>query len=124
MRMMLIDVKSESPNWSIVDIEPELAVYYDLLKCDIIDMPLYTVNGVWFAVICDDDGAIIDDPILAGANPYNQPLFGNLLICGIRESEDGLVECSLTDDGQAILEARMCAHIQENGVFPFLDLRP
>lgn len=123
MEMQYIDVLGSIPGFSIVDTEPKLEEYYKLLHCDLIDMPIYEVDGHKFIVICDDEGALKDNKIMSGINPHNQPLFGNLLICGMTHGEDGIEERGLNDGEKAVLRQRFGMTEHDGKRLPCIDLR-
>lgn len=96
MKMLLIDVK----NFAVRMVDAgTLKEYYRLLDCDTIDIVQRKIAGKTYEIICDDEGLLVDAPILSAAwkTTKRPALFGNLLIAG--EAIDGELT-SLTDEDE------------------------
>lgn len=66
----------------------ELRGYYDLLRCDLVDIVRRTIGGRTFDIICDDEGALKDDPRISAIDDYGRAmLVGALLV--VRVDEEG-----------------------------------
>lgn len=86
----LIDVHNETHG--PCTIEKSLTGYHAVIGCRIIEMPEYRIgvrNGRRFTIICDEEGAIKEDPkISAIDNLGNVMLVGNLFIVCVNEEGD------------------------------------
>lgn len=62
-------------------IEKSLDGYYDLLKCDTIDIVSRSIGGQYYDIVCDDEGLLNDSPIVSAIGIDGTPmLVGNLFI--------------------------------------------
>lgn len=87
------------------DITPELDTYYELLHCTTIDIVTRKVKGKYYDIICDDEGLLVDDPLISAIDDRGRGMLcGALLIVGMADDEG--YETSLTDED--------IAHIQRN----------
>ena len=81
----------------IVDIKDDLKTYYELLKCDTIDIVTRTIEGKNFSVVCDDEGLLVEKPIVSAIDKNKKCQFvGNLIFCGMPTDEGEMT--SLTED--------------------------
>ena len=76
-KLILFDTETAKLSWveccSLDD-------YYKHLKCDCIDIPTRKVGTVVFDVICDDNGLLIENPVVSAVDKNLRPmLVGNLL---------------------------------------------
>ena len=87
MKMLLLAVK----NRDVKMIEANgLDDYYRLIGCRTIDIVSRTIGDVKVEIVCDDEGAIIDNPKVSAIDIDGTPmLFGNLLVASGRVTEDG-----------------------------------
>lgn len=77
------------------EIRKDLESYYGMLDCRCIDIARRTISGKPFEIICDDEGALVDNPLPSAISPYGSVmLYGNLFVVRFDGKED--VE-SLTD---------------------------
>lgn len=75
--------------------------YYAALNCDCIDIVTRKIDGVYYDIICDDEGLLKANPIVSALSPTRQPmLVGNLFI----------VKFDGNDDVRSLTDAE-CAHI-------------
>jgi len=80
---------------SAVEIDDDLQSYYKLLEIDIIDIVTMSIGRKNYAIVCDDEGLLKDNPIVSGVGSGLDPrLVGNLFIC----NSDGGDLTSLTPD--------------------------
>jgi len=105
LRMMLLDTKTQE--LKVVMVEDELEKFYELLDCSCIDIVERKIGGVYYDIICDDEGLLTEHPIISAVdvssgNPEPM-LFGNLLIC----HNDG-------EGNQSELEPDDCFDIRDN----------
>ncbi len=80
MKSLLLDV--ENCEVTVIEIEnsPELEFFYEHLTCDVIDITERRINGEYFKIVCDDEGALKNFPIVSAINSNMDPmLFGNLM---------------------------------------------
>ena len=75
---MLIDVQNETAK--VVEVEKKLESYYDILKCDTIDIVERKIGGQLFDIVADDEG-LFNQPKISAINDMGEPmLVGNLFI--------------------------------------------
>lgn len=92
-KMLLIDVKNDDVRVVHAD---GLDDYYKLLDCSCVDIVTRRIGNKLYDIICDDEGLLVENPIVSAVDRDNQPmLVGNLLIAGLAD-EDGYLT-SLTD---------------------------
>lgn len=93
--MFLVDVLNNKTE--VVDCDGELQSLYDLIKCEYVEIVERTINGVRCNIICDEEGKLHEAPKISGIMYDNNDYFvGNLLICGLSDSEGDLT--GLKDD--------------------------
>lgn len=82
-----------------LDIYDNLDVFYELLKCDVIDIVRRNIWGKTYCFIVDDEGLLKKDPILSGwcLNNFAGNLYGNLIIAGVEDDEGDLTSLSNAD---------------------------
>lgn len=89
MKAYLVDVYNETAG--AVEVEPTLESYYKLLDCDLIDIVSRAIGGVYYDIVCDDEGLFHDPQKISAINDMGEPmLVGNLLIC-LNDGEGELV---------------------------------
>ena len=71
--------------------------YRTIIDCDVFDITRRCINGIWYHIICDDEGAIKRDCLpVAYRSPNDIRIYGNIFICsGV--NIDGNLQ-SLTDE--------------------------
>lgn len=78
IKCFLVDIKDKSAKE--IDFEPSLKKYYELLNCDTIDIVTRSVGGQTFDVICDDEGLMVDKPVISAVDSKMEAmLVGSLL---------------------------------------------
>ena len=87
MKMLLLDVW----NNDIKMVEAnDLEDYYRLIGCRTIDIVSRTIGDVKVEIVCDDEGALVNNPKVSAIDIDGTPmLFGNLLVASGRVTEDG-----------------------------------
>ena len=120
MKMLLVDVK----NREVRMLEAStLKEYYKLLDCDIIDIVQRKIAGKYYEIICDDEGLLVDAPILSAAwkTTKKPALFGNLLIAG--EAIDGELTSITAEDAKAITGSIiLCGKQGADAIWPIVLL--
>lgn len=102
MKALLIDVMENKVE--TVDVNG-LEDYYKLIHCTTIDIVNREIKGKRYDIICDDEGAFSDDPLISAIDDLGRAmLVGNLIVCGEADEEGNLT--ALTDDD--------IKHIKEN----------
>ena len=102
IKAFLVDIAKKSARE--IDIEPSLQKYYELLDCDTIDIVERSVGGKNFDIICDDEGLMLDRPVVSAITGNGEPmLVGNLLFA--HHNEEGETTGLTSDE---------CAHIQRH----------
>ena len=87
MKILLLDVK----NRDVKMVEANgLDDYYRLIGCRTIDIVSRTIGDVKVEIVCDDEGALVNNPKISAIDIDGTPmLFGNLLIASGRVTDDG-----------------------------------
>lgn len=94
MKTVLIDAINQE--FKTIDIEDDLDVFYEIIKCRTIDIVNRKIGDRDYLIICDDEGLLKDNPILSAIDQKIQPmLVGNLLI--VKNGFEGELE-GLTDE--------------------------
>jgi len=77
-------------------VEDSLDSYYKLLGCSVIDIPMRRIGGVYYDIVCDEEGLYnSDNRIQMIHKDTNVPmLVGNLFIC----KDDGKGELKSLDN--------------------------
>ena len=120
MKMLLIDVKNREVRMLEAS---SLKEYYKLIGCDIIDIVQRKIAGKYYEIICDDEGLLVDAPILSAAweTTKKPALFGNLLIAG--EAVDGELTSITTEDAKAITGSIiLCGRQGSDAIWPIVLL--
>ena len=87
MKMLLLDVKNRDVKMVEAN---ELDDYYRLIGCRTIDIVSRTIGDVKVEIVCDDEGALVNNPKVSAIDIDGTPrLFGNLLVASGRVTEDG-----------------------------------
>lgn len=89
-------------------VEDSLSAFYQLLHCSSIEIVTRRIGSAYrtgaygrgyrrYSIICDEEGALIEDPKISAINDYGDVmLVGSLLIVGLPDDEGELTD--LTDD--------------------------
>ena len=90
MKMILVDVKDIDIN--IVDVDG-LDDYYKYIGCRCIDIVRRKIGNLEVEIICDDEGLLVDNPIISAISTSGEPMLcGNLLIASGRVVDGELTE--------------------------------
>lgn len=88
--------KGEKPK--IKHIEDDIDTFYKLINCDSVEMPQRQINGKYFTIICDEEGALKSNPIVSACSHKGEPmLVGNLIITGLPNEYGDLTGLSDND---------------------------
>lgn len=99
IKAYLIDVYQNCAG--MVEIEPTLKNYYQLLKCSLVEMPTRAIGDLnhIYTIICDEEGTFREDARISAIDDYGTvQLVGNLLIVAHNPdvaSERGLTESDI-----------------------------
>ncbi|MBQ0067360.1 MAG: hypothetical protein KBS60_04145 [Phascolarctobacterium sp.] len=66
---------------SCVEIDDDLAAYYELLGCNCIEMPTRKIGKTNYIIICDEEGALKPNHISATNSNKETMIVGNCFIC-------------------------------------------
>ena len=101
VRGLLIDVKSNPGKVKKFEIEEEnLQEFYDALDCHTIDIVQRKIGDRIFDIVCDDEGALCESPIVSAiGKDCRVMLVGNLFVCN--HYKEHLT--SLSDDDAAYI---------------------
>jgi len=65
--------------------------YYNLIGCRCIDVVTRKIGRKTYDIICDDEGALQDDPLISAIDNIGRVmLVGSLIICNVADSEGEL----------------------------------
>lgn len=79
-RMYLIDVINKQVKLVFAD---DLGEFYEYIQCRCIDIVRRKIGGREFEIIIDDEGLLVDKPIVSAVDKnLHEMLVGNLLIAG------------------------------------------
>lgn len=79
-RMFLIDVINKQVKLVFAD---DLGEFYEYIQCRCIDIVRRKIGGREFEIIVDDEGLLVDKPIVSALDKKFEPmLVGNLLVAG------------------------------------------
>ena len=98
---LLIDVKNNPGKVREVEVEEgNLEELYSILDCRIIDIVQRKIGEKVFDIVCDDEGALVENPIVSAiGKDCRVMLVGNLFICN--HYKEHLT--SLSDDDAAYI---------------------
>lgn len=72
----------------VVDVKDCLEVFYEKIDCTTIDIVNRKIGGVYYAIVCDDEGLYAERVTVSAATKAGDPvLVGNLLI--FKNGKDG-----------------------------------
>lgn len=79
-------------------IENEIETFYSLINCRYVEIYKRNINGKDFTIICDENGALKEKPIISAVSHKGYIMFfGNLIIAGIPNKEGNLTNLSDND---------------------------
>jgi hypothetical protein len=86
MRAMLLDVYTQEVK--IVDVESNIYAWYELLNCDMVEMPERKIENKYFTFICDEEGLLKSEPIISVMGADGSAMItGSILICNWEEGD-------------------------------------
>lgn len=107
MKAYLVDVQNDRRG--PIETDGSLESLYELIGCRCIDIVTRTVRGVAVNVVCDDEGLLVERPIVSAmTSGLNPALCGNLVLFGIGADMD---LCSLTDDEVLAIDLNVAEHV-------------
>ena len=81
----------------VVDVNT-LEDYYKLIGCRCIDIVTRKIGRKVYDIICDDEGALTDDPLISAIDDIGRVmLVGNLIVCGLADDEGELTDLNPAD---------------------------
>ena len=96
-----------------VEFKPKLENYYEMLKCECIDIITRKIGNKAFDIIVDDEGLFVQDPIQSGLTfskkEVVEQLVGNLLVVGKADCEGK--EQSLTDEDVELIRQNVRIYV-------------
>ena len=120
MKVVYLNVEKQKLP-TVIDIEDELNVFYELIGCRCIDIVQRKIGHKYFDVICDDEGALKEDCIVSAVDTqFRQMLVGNLIISK-SDDEGNLIDLSDKDIKQ-ILRHTKTYFTLSNKVYPALQM--
>ena len=95
MKYLLLDVKNRDVKMVEAN---DLEDYYRLIGCRTIDIVSRTIGDVKVEIVCDDEGALVNNPKVSAIDIDGTPMLcGNLLVASGRVTDDGELT-ELTED--------------------------
>ena len=123
MRAVYLDV-SNNAKPVIIDLKDDLNEFYKLIKCDCIDIVSRKVGNKYFDFICDDNGLLVNRPVVSAIDILNNPaLVGNLLIVGDSTAYGEMTELSAEEAKMICDNACLCQRLTEKGLQFYWVLR-
>lgn len=120
MKVVYLDVENQVLP-KVIDIEDKLDVFYELIGCRCIDIVQRRIGNKYFDIICDDEGALVEDPVVSAVDTqFHQMLFGNLIISK-SDGEGNLIDLSY-DDIKQILRHTKTYFTLNNKIYPALQM--
>ena len=79
LRTVLIDVDQKTVGE--IEIDDDLNAFYEKLNCRVFDIVQRKIDGVWYDIMCDDEGLLKEDPVVSAADKekLSPMLVGNLM---------------------------------------------
>lgn len=94
-------------------IENELETFYNLINCKYVEMYKRNINGKDFTIICDENGALKEKPIISAVSHKGYTMFfGNLIIAGMPNDEGNLT--NLSDKDVTLIQSKFRKVIRKN----------
>ena len=86
----------------VLTIKKDLEEYYTLLDCSTIDIVSRKIDGVWYDIICDDEG-LFKDPLVVTAigTDFNPELVGSIFVVTY-DDKKGDIKSLTTEDIERI----------------------
>lgn len=125
MKMLLtVHLDLEHNRVCVAKVADELEAFYQVLNVDMIELPIRSICGKEYAIMCDEEGLLKDNPIISCMNCSGPEyaICGNVMI--FNEGEDGELE-SLTLADIDMIEKRIKLVPDERhpaGIHPVLIL--
>lgn len=73
----------------VVDINDDLDEFYSLLEVDTIDIVSRSVGTMFYDIICDDNGLLVENPRIALVptedDERNFAIYGNIIFCNYND---------------------------------------
>lgn len=93
---ILIDPETDTAR--VEEIPDNLGSFYELLRCDCIDIVTRKIGNTYYDIICDDEGLLKDTPYISAINKACEPmLVGALLVCGRADEKGSLTSLTASD---------------------------
>ena len=86
----------------VIDIDDDLKVFYELIGCQYVDMVRRKIGDKYYDVICDDEGAFKENPIISAVDTTYKPMFVGNLIISKANDEGELIDLSEKDVKQIL----------------------
>lgn len=115
MKTLLLD--AENREISVIDVEDDLDAFYEKLNCRCIDIPVRSIGGRYFDVMCDDEGLLKEDPVVSAIGSNGVMLVGNLMFFH-HDDEGNLVELSDEDISHIKKNLRVVIHEVASSAIP------
>lgn len=120
MKVKGILINAKEGKVEVKEIEDKLEEYYDILKCDCIDIIHGSICEKWFTIVCDDEGLFKQNFLSAANKRYTNMLVGNLFICN--DGDDSYLHSLSDEDIDVILEQITHYADVDDSVHPILNL--
>ena len=120
MKVVYLNVENQELPRAI-DVNDELEVFYELIGCRCVDIVQRKIGHKYFDVICDDEGALKDDPVVSAVDTqFRHMLVGNLIVSK-SDDEGNLIDLS-EEDIKQILRHTKTYFTLNNKVYPALQM--
>lgn len=82
-------LNTETNGAKVINIEMTLENCYDMLKCNLIDVARRKIAGHTYLFTVDDEGLLIDKPVVSAVYRGGSPAFvGNLIVAKDSDNDD------------------------------------
>ena len=95
MKALLLDTLEKTTK--VVD-PKSLQDYYKLIGCKWVEIVTRRIGRKYYDIICDEEGTFVEDPLISAIDDFGRVMFvGNLIICGVADSEGELTDLTTND---------------------------
>lgn len=121
MKAVYLNVK-DCEKAQVVEIEDELAVFYDLIGCSCITVVERKIGEHYYDIIADDEGLFVEDPRVSALDSTGHGvLVGNLIV--VKHDGKGEFQSLTDEEAQEVLQAaQLVFSVKHNEAYQVLNL--
>lgn len=103
MKAVYLNVK-DCEKAQVIEIEDELAVFYDLIGCSLITVTERKIGEHYYDIIADDEGLFVENPKVSALDEIGHgALVGNLIV--VKHDGNGKFQGLTDEEAQEVLSA-------------------